>query len=128
MHDLLTKLQRFSPAKWSPLLAAVLFLQMNDNGGSVGASACAGVGCFGMIAFFAVCIAINIAILIWVKNDATARGMENPTLWLVIVFFTGLVGLVIYFLVRPKGEIVVCANCGKKRMQGLPKCPSCGNP
>jgi hypothetical protein len=128
MQGLLARIQRFSPARWSPLLAAALLLQMNDNTGSVGASACAGVGCFGMIAFFAIVIAINVAILLWVKNDATARGMENPMLWMIIVLFTGLVGLVIYLLIRPKGEVVACASCGKKRMQGLPKCPSCGNP
>ncbi|MGB6199902.1 MAG: hypothetical protein WA871_09850 [Candidatus Acidiferrales bacterium] len=128
MPDLLAKIQRMSPTRWSPLLAMGLILQMNDNTGMFGASACAGVGCFGAIAFFVIVLAINIAILIWVKNDATARGMENPVLWLVIVFFTGLIGLVIYFLVRPKGELAVCASCGKKRMQGLPKCPSCGNP
>jgi hypothetical protein len=128
MHDLLAKLERYSPARWSPLLAVFLFLQMNDNGGSAAASACAGVGCFGMIAFFAIALAINIAILIWVKNDATARGMENPVLWMVIVLLTSWVGLIIYLLMRPKGEVVVCASCGKKRMQGLPKCPSCGNP
>jgi hypothetical protein len=91
-------------------------------------SACAGLGCFGAIAVFAVLIGINIAILLWVKNDATARGMENPLMWLIIVLFTGFVGLIIYILVRPKGEVAVCASCGKKRMQGLPKCPSCGNP
>jgi len=127
MLDLAGRMKRLSLARGIPMFAAALFLQMNDNG-MAGASACAGLGCFGAIAVFVILIAINIAILLWVKNDATARGMENPVLWLIIVFFTGLVGLVIYILVRPKGELVVCASCGKKRMQGLPKCPSCGNP
>jgi hypothetical protein len=127
MSDLSGKLKRTALVRGIPLFAAALFLQMNDNG-MAGASACAGIGCFGAIAIFVIAIAINIAILLGVKNDATARGMENPMLWLIIVFFTGLVGLVIYLLVRPKGELVVCASCGKKRMQGLPKCPSCGNP
>jgi ABC-type amino acid transport system permease subunit len=126
MSDLSDKLKRTALVRGIPLFAAALFLQMNDNG-MAGASACAGIGCFGAIAIFVIAIAINIAILLWVKNDATARGMENPMLWLIIVFFTGLVGLVIYLLVRPKGELVVC-SCGKKRMQGLPKCPHCGNP
>jgi ABC-type amino acid transport system permease subunit len=126
MSDPSGKLKHASLVHGIPLFAAALFLQMNDNG-MAGASACAGIGCFGAIAIFVVAIAINIAILLWVKNDATARGMDNPMLWLIIVFFTGLVGLVIYLLVRPKGELVVC-SCGKKRMQGLPKCPSCGNP
>ena len=127
MPDLLSGIKRFSPARGIPLLAATLFLQMNDNG-MAGASAGAGIGCFGAIAFLVIILAINVAILLWVKNDATARGMDNPMLWMIIVLFTGLIGLVIYIVVRPKGEVVVCASCGKKRMQGLPKCPSCGNP
>jgi ABC-type tungstate transport system substrate-binding protein len=126
MPDPANKMKRFSLAHSTPLLAAALFLQMNDNG-MAGASACAGLGCVGSLVFLAVIIGINVAIFLWVKNDATARGMENPILWPVIVLFTGLIGLVIYLIIRPKGELVVC-SCGKKRMQGLPKCPSCGNP
>ena len=45
-------------------------------------------------------LAINIAILIWVYKDAQARGAE-PMLWLILVFFTGLIGLIIWLCVRP---------------------------
>jgi len=81
-----------------------------------------------MIAFFVIVLAINIAILVWVQKDAKARGMDNPVLWMIVVLLTSWVGLIIYILSRPKGELVVCASCGQKRMQGLAKCPSCGNP
>jgi hypothetical protein len=45
-------------------------------------------------------LAINIAILVWVYKDAQARGAE-PMLWLILVFFTGLIGLIIWLIVRP---------------------------
>jgi hypothetical protein len=46
----------------------------------------------------------------------------------VIVLVTGLLGLIIYLVIRPKGEMGVCPSCGKKRMAGLARCPTCGNP
>lgn len=49
---------------------------------------------------FLVILAINIAILVWVYKDAQARGAE-PMLWLILVFFTGLIGLIIWLIVRP---------------------------
>lgn len=127
----LARKKRFSLASWTPLLSAALFLQVNDNNGggaAVAGSACAGIGCFGAVVVMVGVLVVNVLILMWVKKDAEARGMENPLLWVIIVLFTGLIGLIIYLLVRPKGEMAVCASCGKKRMQGLAKCPSCGNP
>ena len=56
------------------------------------------IGC--TCAFFIVALAINIAILVWVYKDAQARGAE-PMLWLILVFFTGLIGLIIWLCVRP---------------------------
>ena len=127
MLESVAKLKRFLLTGCSSLFAVALVLQMNDSGLG-GAGACAGVGCFGSIVFFLIVIGINIAILVWVQRDAKARGMDNPTLWLIVVLFTGLIGLIIYLLVRPKGNVAPCPSCGQKRMQGLPKCPSCGNP
>ena len=42
---------------------------------------------------------------IWVYRDAKQRFPENslePVLWLLIVLLTGIVGLIIYLVVRPK--------------------------
>jgi ABC-type Fe3+-siderophore transport system permease subunit len=127
MPEVLAKLKRSMLARCGSLFAAALMLQMNDSS-AAGASACAGIGCFGAIIFFVILICINIAILVWVQKDAKARGMDNPMLWMVLVLFTGVIGLIIYFLSRPKGEIIACPSCGQKRMVGLAKCPSCGNP
>ncbi len=42
---------------------------------------------------------ISILLCIWVYRDAERRGM-NGALWLIIVLLTGLIGLIIYLVVR----------------------------
>jgi len=42
---------------------------------------------------------IAILIMIWVYKDAESRGMSG-VLWLIIVFFTSWIGLIIYLVVR----------------------------
>lgn len=89
-------------------------------------AACAGIGGFFVFIVVAV-IAINIALLVWVARDAKARGMDSSVLWMVLVMFTGLIGLLIYLFSRPQGNIVQCAHCGNKRLQASAICPHCGN-
>ncbi|MBO4246841.1 PLDc N-terminal domain-containing protein [Halomicrobium sp. IBSBa] len=36
----------------------------------------------------------------WVYTDATDRGMDTATLWAVVTFVGGVIGLLIYILVR----------------------------
>lgn len=107
-------------------LALPLIAQYEDSGAVETAAGLAAMG--GCAIFVLIALAINIFILIWVYGDAKARGMDNAVLWLVIVLIFGLVGLVIYLVVRPKGVTAVCNSCGKKRMDGLTICPNCGNP
>jgi hypothetical protein len=87
-----------------------------------------------------------IAVVVWVYRDAESRGM-NGVLWVLVVFFVHLIGLLIYFLVRSEhprkspqagpAPGPACPNCGKPverdhtycaacgdRIQ--PKCPKCG--
>jgi len=85
--------------------------------------AVAGIGCF-LFVIFAFMV-INIAILIWVIGDAKNRGMENPVLWLGMVFFTGIIGLFIYFLARPEGNLAPCPRCGNKKIVLSNYCPHC---
>ena len=97
------------------------------------AAACAACGTCGagagvMIAIPIVIIVLNIALLVWVARDARSRGMDNSVLWMALVMFTSVIGLVIYISARPKGELVKCASCGNDRLQGLAKCPHCGHP
>jgi len=43
---------------------------------------------------------INILILIWVYKDAKKRGASGA-LWVIIVLITGIIGLIIWLVVRP---------------------------
>jgi hypothetical protein len=71
-------------------------------------------------------IALIIALLVWVARDAKARGMDSAILWMLLVMFVGPIGLVIYLLARPQGNMIQCPNCGNKRLQASTKCPHCG--
>ena len=81
----------------------------------------------GCIFFVIAGFVINIIILIWVAQDAKARGMDNTVLWMLVVFFLGLIGLVIYLLSRPGGQLTVCSNCNNKRLESSVTCPHCGS-
>jgi putative component of membrane protein insertase Oxa1/YidC/SpoIIIJ protein YidD/uncharacterized membrane protein YhaH (DUF805 family) len=88
--------------------------------------AVAGAGCVIAIIFSIIMFGVAIAIMVWVFKDAKARGDQNAVLWLVLVFFTGIIGLIIYIVVRPKGDLAPCANCHNKKLMTLVKCPHCG--
>jgi disulfide bond formation protein DsbB len=73
-----------------------------------------------------VLFALNIALLVWVARDAKARGMDSSVIWMLLVFFTSFVGLIIYLFSRPQGNLAPCPNCGNNRLQMLVRCPHCG--
>ncbi len=50
-------------------------------------------------------IIIGILLCIWVYKDAESRGM-NGALWLIIVLITGIIGLIIYLVVRKEKKAV----------------------
>lgn len=111
-----------------PLLLARSVLAQ-DYGDAVGAAA--GAGVCAMLSGIAllipiVVIGVNIAMIVWVAKDSKARGMENSIVWMLLVFFTSVLGFVIYILSRPKGDKVVCSNCANLRLASLTKCPHCG--
>ena len=111
------------------LFATSVFAQDATPGGEEAAGAAAGLlgascGCIILI----LSIVIQLAIAFWVYKDAKARGMDNAVLLTVLTVFTGLIGLLVYLLMRPKGSTAPCSSCGKKRMEGTARCPHCGNP
>lgn len=104
--------------------ASCLALQ-DDASNAAGAAGC--FACSGFLIFIVLAaVAINVAILVWVARDAKARGMDSAVLWMLVVFFLGIIGLVIYLLARPQGNMIPCPNCGNKRLQASVKCPHCG--
>jgi uncharacterized membrane protein len=89
---------------------------------------------FGLIACVSIAwFIIAIVIAIWVYRDAEKRG-KSGALWLIIIIITGLIGLIIWFVVRPPigGEKATktsserrCPNCGKIIPEDARVCPYC---
>lgn len=52
-----------------------------------------------VVVFVILFIVIDILIALWVYRDAEKRGMGGA-LWLIIVLLTGIIGLIIYLVVR----------------------------
>ena len=108
--------------------AALLLAQGAEDSpsGAEAAGALIGGGC-GCIAGL-IGLAIWVFLIVYVYRDSKARGMDNAILLTVVTAITGLLGLLIYLLMRPKGNLVPCPSCQKKRLEGSAKCPHCGNP
>jgi hypothetical protein len=100
---------------------------------AAGAAGCATCGsgcgaCGGMLIIVPIAILVlNIALLVWVARDAKARSMDSAVMWMILVMFTGPIGLIIYTFSRPQGNLIQCQHCNNKRLQASSKCPHCGN-
>lgn len=101
-----------------------LYAQPQEPNPLAAAGGCA--VCSSILMIPVVIVVLDIALLIWVARDAKARGMDSAILWMLLVFFTSVVGLVIYIFARPQGNTIQCANCHNKRLQHAMKCPHCG--
>jgi len=101
-------------------------------------------GFFGLLVLF-----FWIAVIVWVYRDAESRGMGGAV-WALIVFFTHLIGLLVYAVVRsshpiPQRSAVppppisppkptfesapisgTCPTCGKPTEKDHVYCPACG--
>ncbi|HEX5790259.1 MAG TPA: PLDc N-terminal domain-containing protein [Luteolibacter sp.] len=105
--------------------------QPSDEEAAAACATCAGMGgfmIFIVIAAIVLTIALNIALLVWVARDAKSRGMDSSVLWMFLVMFTSLLGLMIYLFSRPQGNLLQCPSCKNKRLVASAKCPHCGNP
>ena len=88
--------------------------------------AAAAAGCGFLVFLIIAAFVINILLLVWVSKDAKARGMGSMG-WMILVFFTGFIGLIIYLLARTKGDKIPCPHCGNKRLAAMSTCPHCGH-
>ena len=95
------------------------------------AAGLAGIGfacCFVYLLLIAGCLAAWICIAIWIMRDAKSRQSENAQLVTVLGWLVPLVGLIVHLATRPNVNLVVCPHCKKKRIEGSPVCPHCGQP
>jgi uncharacterized membrane protein YhaH (DUF805 family) len=58
----------------------------------------------GIILFIIGLFVVWILLAVWVYRDAKKRGME-ATLWLLLVLLTGIIGLIVYLIVRREHPI-----------------------
>ncbi len=73
--------------------------------GDAAAGAAAGLAALGCgIVPCIIGLAISIGLAVFVYKDATKRGMDNVVLLTIVTVITGPLGLVIYLLMRPKGN------------------------
>ena len=91
----------------------------------------AGMGfacCFLYFLVIACSIAAWIFTAIWIMKDAKARNSENAQLVTILGWIpaTWVIGLIVHLVTRPKGNLVPCPHCGKKRLEGSATCPHCG--
>lgn len=71
-------------------------------------------------------LAIKIFLMVWSFKDAKARGDQNAILWPLMIFFlTPVIGMVVYLMVRPKGDLFPCPSCHQRKLETLAKCPHC---
>ena len=94
---------------------------------------------WGLTGFFCIIpiiwLVIAIVIGIWVYRDAEKRG-SSGILWLIIVFLTSIIGLIIWLIVRPPiggGQKTTaqasdrrCPECGRVIPEDAKVCPYCG--
>lgn len=73
----------------------------------------------GFCFLYAAMFVVWIVLAIWVYKDAQKRGIENPVLWFIVVLVGGIIGLVIYLVIREGG-------LGFGKQQAPPPCRFCG--
>jgi uncharacterized membrane protein YhaH (DUF805 family) len=106
-------------------LGQTTFAQGEADGAAAAAGCFACSGVLILVPIFV--IALNIALLVWVARDAKSRGMDSAAIWMILVMFTSVIGLVIYLFSRPQGNLMRCPRCNNTRLQVSAKCPHCGN-
>jgi len=88
-----------------------------------------------IISLILVSLIIVVLIGLWIYRDAESRG-ENGVLWLLIVFFLNIIGLIIWLLVRPPKKelaerkvvekVLVCPYCRFENPPDIRFCSNCG--
>lgn len=81
------------------------------------------------VLMFAAVIAYVVALILllaWVARDARNRDIDGGAMWVIVIFFSGIVGILVYLASRPHGTLAMCENCGNRRLNYARLCPHCG--
>ena len=92
-------------------------LAQNGDAGAGFATCC--------IVVLVIIVVVNLAMVVWLLNDASARG-ASPGAWIVVFLLFGPLALLAYLVVRPRGKLVPCPECGRQKPIVDPICPHCG--
>jgi hypothetical protein len=84
--------------------------------------------CFGYVAFILLMVGAWIFTGIFVMTDAKNRNSENAQTVTLLGWLIWPVGLIMHLSTRPKGNLVPCPHCQKKRLEGSATCPHCHQP
>ncbi len=82
------------------------------------------IGMFILLASMLLLI-IETLLMIWIYEDSLKRGMPSPAIWILIVVIIPLIGIILYFVLRPQGEMKKCGHCRKEKLEILVECPHC---
>lgn len=64
--------------------------------------------------------------IIWISKDAKRRG-KSEFFWGFFVMIFSIIVILLYLIIRPRGELVLCDHCGKEKLENLPQCPHCNS-
>ncbi len=70
----------------------------------------------------------HLILTIWATMDSKKRGYSPGRMILIffMVLLIPVIGLILYLILRPSGNMVACPKCGKKALSHLKRCPNCG--
>lgn len=90
------------------------------------AGAFMGMAMISCLIFALIWFVVWILVAIWVYKDAEKRG-KSGVLWLIIVILLGLIGLIIWLVVRGEKAVSTrnCPNCGRGIPEDARSCPYC---
>lgn len=90
-----------------------------------------------MMIVMVILVVLYIKLLIWVYRDAKKRNMDE-VIWLLIAVFTGIIGLIIYLIVRdpivpekteqPPKTVITRVEPKAEEKRDVKYCPACGSP
>lgn len=75
------------------------------------------------VLFILAAVALNLGVLVWIYRDA--RGGDAAILWMLLTFFTGPIGIILYLLFGRR-MTWVCSRCGTLCTEDELCCHRCG--